>query len=130
MDREVKVEKKNILYLHGFASSGQSTKARYLREKFKAFPQVEFRAVDFNPTPKDFEYVTTTGLINRLRQYVLDHHLGNISIIGSSYGGLIALHYAHRSGMIFRRMGFAILSPFHLQALSPSFMATTTTLYR
>jgi len=88
---------KDILFLHGFASSGQSLKARYFGEKFKAF-QVEFHAVDFNPTPKDFEYVTTTGLINRLRQYVLDHHLGSISLIGSSYGGLIALHYAHCFG--------------------------------
>ncbi len=92
------MEKKTVVLVHGFASSGQSTKARYLKEQFKAFPQVGFHAVDFNPTPKDFEYVTTTGRISRLRQYVLDHDLGNISIIGSSYGGLIALHYAHRFG--------------------------------
>jgi len=93
-----KVEKKTILLLHGFASSGQSTKAQYFRRKFKALPQVEFHAIDFNPTAKDFEYMTTTGLINRLRQYVLDHHLENVSIIGSSYGGLVGLHYAHRFG--------------------------------
>ena len=92
------MEQQAILFLHGFASSAQSTKARYFREKLKAFPQVEFHAIDFNPTPTDFEYVTTTGRINRLRQYTLDHHLGNVSIIGSSYGGLIALHYAHRFG--------------------------------
>ncbi len=101
------MEKKTIILLHGFTSSGQSTKARYFREKLKAFPQVQFHAIDFNPTPADFEYVTTTGRINRLRQYVLDHSpptLGgmkggeNIIIIGSSYGGLIALHYAHRFG--------------------------------
>jgi pimeloyl-ACP methyl ester carboxylesterase len=90
------MEKKTIILLHGFTSSGRSTKARYLREKLKVFPQVEFHAIDFNPTPADFEYVTTTGRIDRLRQYVLDHRLGNVSIIGSSYGGLIALHYAHR----------------------------------
>ena len=94
----MKLEKKTVIFLHGFTSSGQSTKARYFREKFKAFPQVEFHAIDFNPTPKDLEYVTTTGRINRLRQYALDHHLGNVIIIGSSYGGLIALHYAHRFG--------------------------------
>jgi pimeloyl-ACP methyl ester carboxylesterase len=98
------VEQKTILLLHGFASSGQSTKARYLREKFRGLSQVEFHAVDFNPTPSDFEYMTTTGLINRLRQYVLDHRLGNISIIGSSYGGLIALHYAHRFGGVERML--------------------------
>jgi len=94
------MEKKTIIFLHGFTSSGQSTKARYFREKFKAFPQVEFHAIDFNPTPKDLEYVTTTGRINRLRQYALDHHLGNVIIVGSSYGGLIALHYAHRFGEV------------------------------
>jgi pimeloyl-ACP methyl ester carboxylesterase len=92
------MEKKTIVHLHGLVSSEQSTKARYFKEKLKAFPQVEFHVIDFNPTPKDFEYVTTTGRINRLRQYVLDHHLGNVFIIGSSYGGLIALHYAHRFG--------------------------------
>jgi pimeloyl-ACP methyl ester carboxylesterase len=92
------MEKKTILYLHGFASSGQSTKARFFREKLKALPEVEYHAMDFNPDPRDFEYVTTTGLINRMRQYVLDHGLAHLSIIGSSYGGLIALHYAHRFG--------------------------------
>lgn len=111
---KVKMEKKTIILLHGFTSSGQSTKARYLREKLKAYPQVEFHAIDFNPTPADFEYVTTTGRINRLRQYVLDHHLENISIVGSSYGGLIALHYAHRFGgvekMLLLAPGLAWLS--------------------
>jgi pimeloyl-ACP methyl ester carboxylesterase len=87
-----------ILFLHGFASSAQGTKAQYFREKFGALPHVEFRAIDWNPTPKDFEHMTTTGLIDRLRQYVLDHHLGQFSIIGSSYGGLISLHYVHRFG--------------------------------
>ncbi len=90
--------KQTILYLHGFASSARSTKARYFGEKFASLPQVDYHAVDFNPTPEDFQYVTTTGLIGRLRQYVLDHHLDTLSVIASSYGGLIALHYAHRFG--------------------------------
>jgi pimeloyl-ACP methyl ester carboxylesterase len=67
-------------------------------------PDVVFQAIDFNPTPKDFEYMTTTGLLNRLRQYVLDHDLERFSIIGSSYGGLIAVHYAHRYGAIERTL--------------------------
>lgn len=87
-----------ILYLHGFASSGRTAKARFLREKIEAFPGATFHAVELTPTPIDFEYMTTTGLIDRLRQYVLDHDLGMVSIVGSSYGGLIALHYAHRFG--------------------------------
>ncbi len=90
--------KQTILYLHGFASSAQSTKARFFAEKLEAWPDVIYRAVDLNPTPADFEYITTTGQIDRLRQYVLDHELGDFQIIGSSYGGLVALHYAHRFG--------------------------------
>ena len=96
--------KQTVLYLHGFASSGQSTKARYFREKFGTSPQVEYQAVDFNPTPQDFEYITTTGLINRLRQYALDYRLGDVHLIASSYGGLIALHYAHRFGGVERML--------------------------
>ena len=92
------MDNKTILFLHGFASSAQSAKAQYFGERFAAWPQVEFRAVDFNPTPKDFEYMTTTGQIDRLRQYVLDHSLQRFSLIGSSYGGLIAVHYAQRFG--------------------------------
>jgi len=92
------MRQQTVLYLHGFTSSARSTKAQFFGEKFQAFSQVQFRAIDFNPSPRDFEYMTTTGLINRLRQYVLDHDLDEFSVIGSSYGGLIALHYAHRFG--------------------------------
>jgi pimeloyl-ACP methyl ester carboxylesterase len=48
--------------------------------------------------------MTTTGLINRLRQYVLDRDLGAFSIIGSSYGGLIAVRYALRFGGVDRML--------------------------
>lgn len=93
-----------VLYLHGFLSSAQSTKARFLREHLEALPQVSFRAIDFNPTPADFEFMTTTGQINRLRQYVLDHELEDVSLVGSSFGGLIALHYAYRFGGVARML--------------------------
>jgi pimeloyl-ACP methyl ester carboxylesterase len=99
-ETKAKMSEQTILFLHGFASSAQTAKSLYLREKLKALPDVEFHAIDFNPTPGDFEYMTTTGLIDRLRQYILDHDLETISIIGSSYGGLIALHYAHRYGRV------------------------------
>jgi pimeloyl-ACP methyl ester carboxylesterase len=48
--------------------------------------------------------MTTTGQIDRLRQYVLDHRLQRFSIIGSSYGGLIAVHYAQRFGSVERML--------------------------
>lgn len=90
--------KETILHLHGFASSGHSAKALYLRERFVEIPGVEFLVPDFNPTPGDFEFLTLTGMINRLRQYILDRDLTNISISASSLGCLIALHYARRFG--------------------------------
>jgi pimeloyl-ACP methyl ester carboxylesterase len=95
---------KTILFLHGFASSGHSTKATYLGQKLKSVTQVESHSLEFNPTPKDFEHMTTTGLINRLRQYIVDHEIVTSSIIGSSYGGLIAVQYAHRFGGVERML--------------------------
>jgi pimeloyl-ACP methyl ester carboxylesterase len=65
---------------------------------------VAFHAIEFNPTPTDFEYMTLTGLINRLRQYILDHDQDNISLIGSSLGALVGLHYAHRFGGVDRML--------------------------
>jgi pimeloyl-ACP methyl ester carboxylesterase len=90
--------KRTILHLHGFASSGHSAKALYLKEQLGGIPGVEFLVPDFNPTTRDFEFLTVTGMINRLRQYILDHNLGNISFSASSLGCLIALHYARRFG--------------------------------
>jgi hypothetical protein len=95
---------RTVVYLHGFSSSARSAKALYLRQKLEAFPWVELHAIDLNPTPTDFQYMTATGLINRVRQYVLDHVLEPFSIIGSSYGGLIAVHYAYRFGGVERML--------------------------
>jgi hypothetical protein len=92
-----------ILFLHGFGSSARATKSRYFRERLASWTQAVYHAIDFNPTPVDFEYVTATGLINRLRQYLLDHDLQTVDLIGSSFGGLVATHYAHRYGGV-RRM--------------------------
>ena len=92
----------NIILLHGFASSGNSTKARFLRQKFQNSTEAAFHAFDFNPTPTDFEYMTTTGMINRLRQFIVDRRTENLSLIGSSMGALVALNYTHRYGGVNR----------------------------
>ena len=92
------MKRKTILHLHGFASSAHSTKAQFLREKVEAIPEVDFHAIDLNPTPRDFETMTVTGCINRLRQYVLDYRLGTVCVTASSMGALVGLNYAHRFG--------------------------------
>lgn len=97
-----KAKEKNILFLHGFASSSLSAKARYLREHFQGISDVQLLIPDFNPSREDFEYLTVTGMINRLRQFMIDRNITNVSVIASSLGSLVALHYAHRFGGINR----------------------------
>ncbi len=91
-----------VVLLHGFASSGNSSKAQFLREKFEEVPAVSFVAMDFNPTAADFEHMTVTGMINRLRQVVIDRISGDLTLVGSSMGALVGLHYAHRYGGVKR----------------------------
>jgi predicted esterase YcpF (UPF0227 family) len=71
---------------HGFASSAGSRNAQYLRPRLAERSDVTFHAVEFSPTPADFEYLTVTGMINRLRQYILDRELTDVCLIGSSMG--------------------------------------------
>lgn len=92
-----------LILLHGFASSGNSRKAQFLRLQCAARPDVTFHAFDFNPTPVDFEHMTITGMINRLRQFIVDRQMDDVLLIGSSMGALVALNYAHRFGGV-RRM--------------------------
>jgi uncharacterized protein len=99
---------RHILYLHGFATSANGRKAQYLRPRFAAHPDAAFHALEFSPSPADFEYLTVTGMINRLRQFILDHNWRDVYLIGSSMGGLVALNYAHRFPGVARLL---LLSP-------------------
>ncbi|MEM7333526.1 MAG: alpha/beta hydrolase [Chloroflexota bacterium] len=91
---------KNIIFLHGFGVLGglQNGKAQFFNEKFKKLNSISFFCIDFNPTPKDFEFHTITGMIDRLRQYIFHHDLDSVFLIGSSQGANVALNYAHRYG--------------------------------
>lgn len=93
---------KRVIFLHGFASSVNGRKAQFLREQFNGRTDASFYAFPFSPTPTDFEYLTITGMIARLRQYVLDQGDTAVSLIGSSMGGLVALNYAARFGGVER----------------------------
>lgn len=109
---------KTIIHLHGFASSARSTKAKYLGEHMETVRGAEFYAHDMNPTPTDFQYLTTTGAIGRLRQYILDHRPEDVSFVASSFGGLVATYYAHRFGGIAKMLLLAPLLSWKLGWLS------------
>jgi pimeloyl-ACP methyl ester carboxylesterase len=94
----------NVISLHGFASSGMGTKGQYFSKRFQDHPNVDFRAFEFTPTPKDFEYMTITGMIGRLRQFVLAEKLEPFQLIGSSFGALVGMNYAQRFGGVDRSL--------------------------
>ena len=91
---------RNVIYLHGFASSGKNSKGLALSRKSIDSADIKFWSFDFNPTPEDFSNMTVTGMINRLRQFILDHDLSDYFLAGSSLGALVALHYTKWYGNV------------------------------
>jgi pimeloyl-ACP methyl ester carboxylesterase len=79
-----------LIYLHGFASSPQSSKARYFGEKFAALGR-SLETPDL--TQGDFEHSTLSQQLAFLESFV-----GNdpAVLMGSSMGGYLAALYAAR----------------------------------
>lgn len=79
-----------IIYLHGFASGPQSSKARY----FRTLLESAGAAVDTpNLDGGDFEHLTITGQLAIVDQAVAGQR---VSLIGSSLGGYLAALYSAR----------------------------------
>jgi hypothetical protein len=84
-----------IFYLHGFASSAQSTKARYFQERLNERGRT-LVCPDFNGP--DFRTMTMTRMLDQL-----EHAIGQsadipVALIGSSLGGTLAILAAERFG--------------------------------
>lgn len=80
-----------IVYLHGFASSPQSSKARFFAEKF------EREGVPFEAPALDegnFEGLTISGQLRVVEEAVGD---GPVVLMGSSLGGYLSALYAARN---------------------------------
>jgi len=81
------------LYLHGFASSAQSTKARYMQQKFAELG-LTLHVPDLNLA--DFSKVTISEqLIYLDRNYLNDDE--PLVVIGSSLGGFLAVQLASQN---------------------------------
>lgn len=74
-----------FVYLHGFASSPQSTKAIYLRDRFAEL-DINLKLPDLNHG--DFSHLTITRQLNQVAAQ-LPHSIP-VTLIGSSLGGLTA----------------------------------------
>jgi pimeloyl-ACP methyl ester carboxylesterase len=105
-----------ILYLHGFASSPASSKARFFRERLT---RVGFAVEVPDLAAGDFGGLTITGQLDVMARAAAGEP---VSLIGSSLGGYLAALYAARHPETVRLVlmapgfGFARRWPEHLGA--------------
>ena len=93
-------------YLHGFASSAQSTKASYLGERLRPYGIV-LHCPDFNQP--DFTTLTLTRMLDRLDRELAAAGEEPAVLIGSSLGGTLAILAASAFGP--RIGGLVLLAP-------------------
>lgn len=79
-----------VIYLHGFASSAQSSKARYFRERLAACG-VGVETPDFNEPA--FETLTVTRMLEQVSD-AIGRSQGPLALIGSSLGAFVAANAA------------------------------------
>ncbi|HEY8551705.1 MAG TPA: YqiA/YcfP family alpha/beta fold hydrolase [Vicinamibacterales bacterium] len=83
----------HVLYLHGFASSAASSKARFFADRLRAL-DVPVTIPDLNEP--DFATLTTTRMIGQTLDAIAQGPAGPIVLIGSSLGAFVAWHTAAR----------------------------------
>ena len=76
-----------VFYLHGFASSAQSTKAGFFGERLREHG-IELRAPDFNEP--EFATLTVTRMLDRLGAELIRLEEPAV-LMGSSLGGMLAI---------------------------------------
>lgn len=82
---------RHVVYLHGFASSPQSSKASWFERELTA-RGVGYSCPDFNEPA--FETLTVTRMLAQVRDAVAAAPAGPVALVGSSLGGFVALHAA------------------------------------
>jgi pimeloyl-ACP methyl ester carboxylesterase len=85
--------KPNIIYLHGFGSSPNARKAQAIRERLVA-SDIPLIVPDLNQP--SFERLTLTAMLAHLAGIVRACPPGPVYLIGSSMGGLAAIHFVNR----------------------------------
>lgn len=96
----------SVLYLHGFASSPAAYKGTALRAPLQE-RGVHYDIPDLNAP--SFETVTLTAILARVAQSVQACTGGPVHLIGSSLGGLAALHFIDRFPEEAARVGKLVL---------------------
>ncbi len=84
---------RHLIYLHGFGSSPESTKARLFDQRLAPFG-IHVRCPDLNEP--DFSTLTTTRMIAQVEEEMGRLPPGPLALVGSSLGGFVAYHVAVR----------------------------------
>ncbi|MBW4559662.1 MAG: alpha/beta fold hydrolase [Mojavia pulchra JT2-VF2] len=87
-----------FIYLHGFASSPNSVKARYIGDRFTEV-QTDIKVPDLNTG--DFSHLTITRQITQVITEFPDDS-APVTLIGSSLGGLTAAHLGQKHPQVQR----------------------------
>jgi uncharacterized protein len=114
----------HVFYLHGFASSAQSSKAGYLAERLEPYG-VTLRRPDFNVP--DFATLTMTRMLDQVAADLSVLAPGPVVLVGSSLGGTLAILAAERlprvnqlvllaPAVMFAKPGHHLLPPERLEA--------------
>lgn len=81
----------HLFYLHGFASSGRSSKGTFLRAKLRAHG-LTLQTPDFNEP--DFSTLTITRMVDQVGRAIDELPPAPVVLIGSSLGAFVAVQVA------------------------------------
>lgn len=90
------MSRRSLIYLHGFASSPRSSKARLFATRAAA-ARIPFACPDLNEP--EFRTLTVTRMIDRVDRVIDELPAGPVALVGSSLGAFVALHAAARRGL-------------------------------
>ncbi len=93
MTRPAVTPVRHVVYLHGFASSPESSKALRFRRELEALG-IGVSCPDFNQPA--FETLTTTRMLGQVQEALAEVGEGPIALVGSSLGAFVAVHVAAR----------------------------------
>lgn len=90
------MSRRSLIYLHGFASSPRSSKARLFADRAAA-SGIPFVCPDLNEP--EFRSLTVTRMIDQVDRTIDGLPEGPVALVGSSLGAFVALHAAARRGL-------------------------------